>query len=55
MLGKLRIIQLIETNLQLLMRIYLGGKGKELIELDNKLSKANYSSRKNYSIEPAIL
>ena len=38
-----------------MMRIQLGGDAKELFEEDNRFSKANYGSRRNYSIESAIL
>ena len=41
--------------MKLLIRIYLGSKGEELIKSDTRLSKANYDSRKNYSIKTAIL
>ena len=54
-IGKLRTIQLIEAGLQLLMRIYIGGRNNENIERDERLSKFNYGSRANYSIETAIL
>ena len=54
-IGKLRIITLIEGDLQFLMRIYLGGDDEEMIENDNRFLKANYGSRKNYSIESTIL
>jgi len=54
-LGKLRTITLIEGDLQLLMRIFLDGSTNELIEKDPRFSKANYGSRKNFSIESAIL
>ena len=54
-LGKLRIIILIEVDLQYIMRIYLSDKSKELIELDKRFSKSNYRSRKNYLIKTAIL
>jgi len=54
-LGKLRIITLIKADLQYIMRIYLGDENEELIERDSRFSKANYSSRKNYSIESALL
>ena len=37
------------------MRIFLGDEGKEMIECDNRFSKANHGSRKNYSIESALL
>ena len=54
-LGKLRTITLIEGDLQILMRIFMDGKNNELIESDPRFSKANYGSRKNYSIESALL
>ena len=54
-ISKLRTITLIEWDLQILMRKYLNSEDEELIEYDNRFSKANYSSRKNYSIEIAIL
>ena len=54
-LGKLRTIQLIEADLQLLMRIFLGLRDNKQIESDEMFLKSNYSSRKNYSIESAIL
>ena len=46
-IGKLRIVTLIEADLQFMMRIQLGGGDKELIEEENRFSKANYGSRKN--------
>ena len=54
-LGKLRFITLIEGDLQMNMRTHLASNEEELIEKDNRFSKANYGSRKNYSIETAIL
>jgi len=54
-LGKLRTITLIEGDLQILMRIFMDGKNNELIETDSRFSKANYGSRKNYSIDSALL
>jgi len=54
-IDKLCIIQLIEADLQLLMRIFIELKCKKYLEKDKRLSKANYSSWKNYSIEMAIL
>ena len=54
-LGKLRIITLIEADLQNIMRTCLGNQQEEIIESDNRFSKANYSSRKNFLIETAIL
>ena len=54
-LGKLRIITLIEADLQYIMRIFLGDEEEEKIEKDDRFSKTNYGSRKNYSIESALL
>ena len=54
-LDKLRTITLIEGDLQILMRIFLDPKEEELIENNNRFSKANYGSRRNCSIETAIL
>ena len=54
-LGKLRIITLIEGDLQMLMWIFLQAEEEELIENDKRFAKANYGSQKKYSIETAIL
>ena len=54
-LGKLRIIMLIEADLQYIMRIYLSDEIEELIKSDKRFLKSNYDSRKNYSIKTAIL
>ena len=37
------------------MRIYMGSKSEKIIEKDERLSKANYGLRKNYSVELVIL
>ena len=37
------------------MRIYIGGRNNDKVEEDKRLSKFNYGSRTNYSIETAIL
>ena len=37
------------------MRIFLGDEDEEVIESDSRFSKVNYGSRKNYSIESALL
>ena len=37
------------------MRIYVGGRNKDLIENNNRLLKFNYGSRTNHSIDIAIL
>ena len=54
-LGKLRTIQLIEADLQLMMRIFIGACNDENVAKDKRLSKYNYGSRRNYSIDTAIL
>ena len=54
-LGKLRTIMLIKEDLQYYLRIYLEDLKKEIIESNKRFSKLNYGSRKNYSIETAIL
>ena len=54
-IRKLRNLQLIEGNLQIIMRIFLNSDKEEIIKRDLRISKVNYSSRKNYSIETAIL
>jgi len=54
-LGKLRTIQLIEANLQLVMRILVNNRNKYRIERDSRIAKSNYESRPRYSIDNAIL
>ena len=54
-LGKLRTITLIEADIQYIMRIVLNDGDKERIEDDERFSKSNYGSRKNYAIESALL
>ena len=39
----------------MLIGTYLNAPNKELIKNNNRLSKANYSSRKNFLIEIALL
>ena len=53
--DKLRIIQLIEADLQLLMRILVNTRNKMSIEADSRVSKCNYGSCADYSIENVIL
>ena len=55
LLGKLQNLQLIEGDLQIMMRMFLFADGKELIEKDPRFSKANYRLRLNYSIKTALL
>ena len=38
-----------------MMRIFSSAEDTETIENDDRFSKANYGSRRNYSIETAIL
>ena len=54
-IRKLRTIQLIEADLQLLICIFLGTRIEGMIELDSRISKFNFGSYKFYSIEEAIL
>ena len=54
-LCKLPTKQLIEVDLQLLMRMFVGGRTESAIEIAQRTSKFNYGSRANYSIENAIL
>ena len=53
--DKLRAIQLIEVDLQLLIRILINARNKLSIESDNRVLKYNYGLRVNYSIENVIL
>ena len=54
-LGKLRTMQLIEADFQLLMRMFVGGRTEGTIENDKRTSKFNHGSRTHYSIENKIL
>ena len=54
-LSKLRTIQLIEANLQLMTKIFIGERSDENIVKDERLLKYNCRSRRNYSIDIAIL
>ena len=49
------MIQIIEADLQLLMRIFLGLRIERKLEKDKRLSKHNHGSRKGYSVESALL
>ena len=55
MLGKLRTIELIEADIQVLMRIIVNQRNEGNIESDPRISKSNYRLRLKYSIEDAIL
>ena len=48
-------MQLIEADLQLLIRILINNRNKLNIEYDERILKSNYRSRMNYSIENVIL
>ena len=54
-IDKLRTIQLIKNNLQIIIRIFTNNRTRGKIEADLRISKAKYRSRANYSIENAIL
>ena len=54
-LGKLLTITLIEADLQYMIGIFLNDGKEERIETDKRFSKLNCGSRKNYSIESALL
>ena len=54
-IGTLRVIQLIEVDFQLILRIFFGMRSDKRVENDERFSKYNYGSRKGYSIETAIL
>ena len=53
--GKLCFIQLIEADLQLLIRILVNNRNKFKIEADQQIVKSNYDSRPDYLIEDIIL
>ena len=46
---------MIKADLQILMRIFVGGRNDKNIEADERLSKYNYGWRKYYLINTAIL
>ena len=54
-LGKLRTIQLVEADLYLIIRVFLGLRNTNKIESSKRISKFNFGSRKNYLIDEAIL
>ena len=49
-LGKLRIITLIEANLQHVMRMFLDDEKEEITESDGRFSTGNYRSRNREKI-----
>ena len=54
-LGKMRIIELIEGDLQIIVRACVGLRNDDNIKNDERLSKFNFGSRKQCSIESALL
>ena len=54
-LGKLHTIQLIEADLQLVMRIFIKYRNQNKLEINDRMSKFNYGSRREYSIEDTLL
>ena len=54
-LGKLRVMQLVEADFQLLMRIFVNERIVGVIETDKRISKLNYWYRKGYSIDDLML
>jgi len=54
-IGKLHTIQLIEADLQLIMRIFIKNRNNRSIETDFNILKFNFGLRRNYSIENALL
>ena len=55
MLGKLRTMQLVKADFQLLMRIFVNERMVGVIETDERISKGNYGSRKGYSIDDLMI
>ena len=54
-LGKLRAIELIEGDLELLTRIFVGLRNDESTKNNNILSTFNFRFRKQHSIESMLL
>ena len=54
-MGKLRIAQLIEAYVQILIRILINQRNKFEIEDDHRVAKCNCRSRPHYSIEDVLL
>ena len=54
-LRKLRLIQFIEADLQIFIRIFVGNRNSENIEKDKWLLQHNHGLRKNFSIELVLL
>ena len=54
-LKKLRMLEMIEADLQFSIRMFLGTRMNERVESDVRLSKCDYGSRKGCSIENVLL
>ena len=54
-LGKLRIIQLIKVDFQMLIRVFINDRTKHNIENDERISKENYELYQGYYIDNLIL
>ena len=54
-IRKLQTIQLIEADLQLIMRIFIKNRENRSIENDFNMLQFNFRLRRNYSIEDALL
>lgn len=54
-LGKLHTIQIVEGDLQLLMRVLITLRNSERAERSDRLSCFNFGNRRNYDIQTAIL
>ena len=54
-LGKLWIIDLIEGDLQLIIRLHAELRNNRNIKKDSRLSHSNFWSQQNYSIESTLL
>ena len=55
MLEKVRTMQLVEADFQLLMRVFVNEKMKGSIETYERNYKVNYGSRKGYSTDNLTL
>ena len=54
-LGKLRTIQLVGADLQLIMRIFLELSCEEMLDKDIRVSKFNFRLQKDFSIDNTVL
>ena len=54
-LKKLRMLEMIEADLQLVMRMHLGSRMNERFDSDNRALKYDHGSRKGHSMENGLL